>query len=247
MKNILIYLSLPLMLIACGGSSTTNPIDNSAPTPLINNAIIAIDDNLSNQQAVELILFYPNKKISNINWQQLSGPMVNFLTPTSKVIAFTPQESGEYQFKVSFLVNGSAQQTLSKSINVANDNSLISARLGQSALEGNKVSLRAWLDPSLEPSSVTWQQISGPSVLLKDYKKGDLAIFFTAPAIEQDTLVEFKVKASNSNNTYTDTVAILIENTNNIINYAYFNQRIAKVFPYHSNSPYGNNLVTLRN
>lgn len=242
-KKQLIFL-LTLLITGCGGgnsTSSTSPI-SSSPTPSPENKIIVSDPNLSSQQSVELVLFAPSAQISNINWQQTSGTSVNFLAKNSKVIAFTPESSGDYSFQVSYTEAGS-QKTLSKNITVDSASTLISARLGHAALEGNKVSLRAWLDKTLTSDNVIWEQISGPIVTFTNYKEGDLAIFFTAPSVQKDTLLQFKVQVNNGTSTYYDTVAVLIENTENIESNAYFDTRVAKVFPYISNAPYSNNLV----
>jgi hypothetical protein len=234
-----------LTLTACGGSSSTNPVQTITPvTPVVltENTIIALDNNLASQQAVELVLFDPDETVSNINWQQTSGSPVTFLAKNSKVIAFTPVSAGDYSFSVDFNVNGNAKN-LTKTITVSNENHLISARLGHAALAGNKVSLRAWLDDSLTNSSVTWQQIAGPSVSLTNYKNGDLAIFFTAPNVEKDTVLQFSVQASNGSSSYSDSVAVLIEKASTINSNAYFENRVAQVFPYDQSGTYASALI----
>ncbi len=235
----LIGLTLTLLLAACGGSSTTN---DSVPIVPDETTIIAIDTDLQTGQAVELILYAPSENISDISWQQTAGEPVNFLASNSKVIAFTPESAGDYSFSVTFN-NGSGTQTLTHRITVGSNTSLLSARLGHAVLEGNKVSLRAWLAEGLTASSVTWQQISGPKISFNDYTAGDLAVFFNAPNVSKDEVVQFKLQASDGTTTYTDTMAILIENAPQISGSAYFKDRIARVYPYAPNSPYANNLV----
>ncbi|MBL4910195.1 MAG: hypothetical protein JKX78_09335 [Alteromonadaceae bacterium] len=248
-KNITILSLIGLFtfaLLGCGGgSSAKSPITVITPAPSVtvnDNSIVVGDNDISSQQAVELVLFYPNEIISNINWQQSSGSSVNFLTKQSKVIAFTPPNAGDYSFTATFTVNGE-QKELSKTITVNSNNSMLSARLGHAVIEGNKVSLRAWLNNSLNKDSLTWQQIAGPTVTLTNYKQGDKAIFFTAPSVTKDTVLQFSVQANNGSTTYTDTVAVLVENGSNINTNAYFDNRVAKVFPYQANSTYANNLV----
>ena len=250
MKNafkFFILFSFTLLINACGGSSsTTSPINTPAvttdPTSNIENTIIVNDSSLISKQAVELILFFPTGDITKIQWTQTGGTQVNFLAGRSKVIAFTPPTAGDYSFNVTFKLNG-VSKTLSKTITVNNGNSLISARLGHAAFEGNKVSLHAWLDNSLNAKSVTWQQISGPTVNLTNHKTGDAVIFFTAPNVNKDTMLKFQAQASDGSSTYSDTVTVLVKNTTAIKSNAYFDQRVAKVFPYNANSPYKDKLV----
>jgi len=241
LKKQLLFI-LPILLVGCGGNSSTSSSTLLPPTPSTEDIIIIPDPNLSPQQSIELVLFAPDSQISDINWQQTSGSSVTFLAKNSKVIAFTPELSGDYSFQVSYLDGGSSK-TLSKNITINHDSNLISARLGHTALEGNKVSLRAWLDETLVPSSVTWEQISGPTVTFTNYNTGDLAIFFTAPSVAKDTIIQFKVQANDGSSTYEDTVAVLIENTDDIASNAYFDTRVTHVFPYINNSTYSNNLV----
>ncbi|PCI62678.1 MAG: hypothetical protein COB35_03390 [Gammaproteobacteria bacterium] len=247
MNKALIYLSFSLSLItllsACGGSTTSSPsTPPPSPTPPTKNILMNIDANLLGQQATELVIFAPDEQITNISWQQTSGTNVNFLAGNSKVIAFTPQGAGDYSFQVNYSANGSAK-TLTKTVTVADGNNLISVRLGHAALEGNKVSLRAWLDHSIKDATVTWQQTSGPTVNLTNYTNGDLAIFFTAPSVNKDTVIQFQASVNDGSANHTDSVAVLIENTDNIKSNAYFDSRLAKVFPYVKNSIYSNNLV----
>jgi len=230
---------LPILLSGCGGGSSTA---NTSPSPVTEDNIIVPDINLSPQRSVELVLFAPDAEISNITWQQTSGTAVNFLARNSKVIAFTPELAGEYNFQVTYTKSGN-QKTLSKKITIDGTNNLITARLGHAALEGNKVSLRAWVDESLVSNIVTWEQISGPTVTLTNYTEGDLAVFFTAPSVQKDTLLQFKVQVNDGTSTYNDTVAVLIENAKDIPSNSYFDTRVANVFPYISNTAYSGNLV----
>ena len=233
-----ISLILIISLIGCGGSSTS---ENNT-SPIVQTSIIALDTDLQINQAVELVLYAPDENISDITWQQTSGESVNFLTPHSKVIAFTPTSAGNYSFSVSF-TNNNGIQTLTKTISVNSNTSLLSARLGHAVLEGNKVSLRAWLGDTLNTSSVIWQQTSGPTVNFTDYNEGDLAVFFKAPSVNKDEILEFTVQASDGTSTYTDTIALLVENAESIPTDAYFTDRVARVYPYITESPYANNLV----
>jgi len=239
-----LILSLTLLLVGCGGgnSSSAPSTPTAVPSPSSEIKIIISDTKLSTNQSIELVLFAPEVQISDIKWQQTSGSNVNFEAKNSKVIAFTPATSGDYAFQVSFTESGS-QKTLTTNLTVGSDNSLLSARLGHAVLEGNKVSIRAWLDGNLTSNTVSWEQISGPTMPLTNYESGDLAIFFTAPSVQKDTLVQFKVEASDGATTVSDIVAVLIENTENIPSNAYFDKRVAHVFPYIKNSTYSDNMV----
>jgi len=241
MQQPLLVIGLACTLTACGGSSGGS---SPTPTPVEPDSIVAYDDNAQIGQAIDLFLFAPSQNVSDIQWQQTSGAPVTFLADNSKGIAFTPESSGQYGFQVSYQTNGTTQ-TLSHTVSVAEEEARISARLGHAVLEGNKVSLRAFLDETVETSSLSWQQVAGPSVTFTDSDtQGDLAVFFDAPAVAADTLLEFNVSAEADGTQYTDRVAVLVENATDIGNSAYFEDRVARVFPYNSDSPYADTLVS---
>jgi hypothetical protein len=236
-----------IFLQACGGSS--GAITNSNPddfTPVVTQTgIIAFDDTTKTSQPVDLFLYYPQDSLSNINWQQTAGANVTFHANKSKGIAFTPATAGEYSFQVSFTRNGVNEQ-LTHDIVVSAEVSQVSARLGHAVLEGNNVSLNVMLEnDSLTSDSIKWQQISGPTVSYSDATDGKSGVFFIAPEVSEDSLLEFQVSASDGSNNYQDTVGILIENSSTIStddNIAY-GDRLATVFPFDANSPYSDTLV----
>jgi hypothetical protein len=228
-----------LALTACNSHSNKNTSTNAGA-----NTIVVIDSELSAKQSVELILFYPDDKLSNINWQQTAGENITLLTKNSKVIAFTPNTPGDYSFTVSFSVNGGASQTLSQTITISETTNKIAARLSHAVLSDNKVSFRTTLSASIVASTLQWQQISGPNVNFSETNtQGSLVVFFNAPNVNKDTLLTFEISASDGDKTFTDHVAILVEPAPAIASNAYFDERVARTFPYNSNSPYAPSLV----
>ena len=236
-----IILITGLGLTACNGHSTKEIAANGN---LDINKIIVIDTHLSNQQSVELILFYPNDKLSKINWLQTAGENITLLAKNTKVIAFTPNTPGDYSFMVSFSVNGGASQTLSQSITISETANKIAARLSHAVLSDNKVSLRTTLSASIVASTLQWRQVSGPQVNFSEPNtQGNLTVYFNAPQVNKDTLLNFEVSASDGEKTFTDHVAILVEPAPAIASNAYFDERVARTFPYNSNTPYAQSLV----
>ncbi|MFT6249122.1 MAG: hypothetical protein ACJAZQ_002335 [Cognaticolwellia sp.] len=238
-----ITIIIGLVLSACNSDSNKDTPTN-VDVDTNKNTIVVIDTELLTEQSVELILFYPNDELSNINWQQTSGENVTLLAKNTKVIAFTPNVSGDYSFTVNFSVNGGTKQTLSQTITVSEATNKITARLSHTVLSENKVSLRTTIDASIVTNTVQWQQISGANVSFSETNtQGSLAVFFNAPNVNKDTLLNFKISASDGVETFTDNVAILVEPASAIASNAYFDERVARVFPYNSNSPYSENLV----
>ncbi|MEI6895298.1 MAG: hypothetical protein V5789_11900 [Colwellia sp.] len=237
--NLFITLSTAIALTACNGGSTTSEI--SYPR----NSIVQLDDEQHINQSVDLILYYPNDSLSNIRWQQTAGEPVTILAKSSKVIAFTPTQAGEYSFSASFMLNESLEQTLEKSIIVTENHHKITARLSHSVLAENNVSFRSELDSNLSSSTLKWQQIAGPTVTLTtENSDGELAIFFDAPQVNVDTLIVFEVLYTDADNiTHSDQVAVLVEPADAIASNAYFSDRKATVFVYNQNSPYADELT----
>ena len=240
MKHILVLILLLLTLTSCGGSSGSDNDSSSNPDNIMAKVTIT-DDSFAINQAVELILHAPQSTISNIKWSQLSGHPSPLLSATSKALAVTPTVSGNYQFQVSFLDNGQAK-TLTAEFSVPEQQAMITVPNGQAVLTGNKVSLRAFAYNG-EMTKIEWRQTAGSKVTLTNDELTQPALIFQAPAVEQDSIISFEVTAEIANQSYTDTVSILIESAPEIANNAYFDERVANVFPYKADSPHAKTLV----
>ncbi len=245
-NKILLLIGFCLLLSGCNGHSTSENINNTIKTD--ERIIVNGDSDLFAGQGVELILYFPEDTLTNITWHQISGDPINLLAKNTKVIAFTPKQAGNYSFEASFSVNGSANQVLTESFtvkeNTDNKPYKVTGRLGHAVLSQNKVSLRVEIDASIDTSTITWQQISGPRVQFTENDvTGDLAIFFDAPNINKDSLVTIKVTASDNTQSYSDFITILVEQAPLIASNAYFDERVAHVFPYQNKSQYAANIV----
>lgn len=258
----LTIISIMISLTACGGSSgssTSNSATLATHQPYVQvispQSIVAFDHELKVGQPVDLFLYYPDDTLSNITWQQTSGPTVKILTPNSKGLSFTPNTAEDYSFEVTFDVNNTTTK-LTHVISVTNENSMLAARVGHVVQEQNNVSLRTTLANSLNISSeaknsITWTQLSGPTVTFTDplnseettNGSGDLVVYFEAPSVEQDTLIEFEVTTTLNSTTYSDIIGLLIEDVESIASNAYFDERLSSVSPYAAASTYSHNLV----
>ena len=230
MKNFLFVLILISILSACNS--------NNEPA-----AIVTVGDNVKIDQAVELFILSPDYDITDILWTQTEGEPVVFLAYTSKVIAFTPTMAGTYSFNASYSLKDGTKESIEHSITVSSDQSYISARLGHAVLEGNKVSLRASITQELSSSSLVWKQITGPEVdFTEENTDGNYAVFFDAPEVSQDTLLEFSVTSGS----HSDNVGIIVENAESIntdSNDTAYTDRLARVFPFVESSPYADVLA----
>ena len=238
-------LILTASLAGCGGggsddTSSTPSSPSPTPTPMSN--IIVPDEQLLRGDSVELILDSTSANIANIQWQQTSGNSVVMVTDTAKVLAFSAQSAGDYSFSVQYQVNGQTQQA-SATVSISDQQAQITARLGQEVAAENKVSLRAFVEDNINTSTISWQQLSGTTTALGE-TDGQQAIYFDAPNVSQAQILTFEVSAeNNSGQTVQDTVSIVVNPKSAIASSAYFDERVADVFAYDSNSPYANTLV----
>ncbi|GLX80104.1 hypothetical protein tinsulaeT_34440 [Thalassotalea insulae] len=254
MNNRLAIFSLSLLLIACNGSSgstvtPTTPINTSEP---IDTNIVQPDKEIYIGQSTELILLAPDEKISDIQWQQTSGEPLTFYADTSKAIGFTPLVAGDYSFTVSYKNENAQPQQLSYQFSVAQNQALLTARLGHAVIEGNGVSLISYPVTTdngitIDPASLNWRQTEGPAVTYTDNDtQGKVAVFFDAPAVDKDTLLQFTVSGEANGESYSDNIAILVENSDIPVassNDSPFSDRKAKVFLYNASSPAGQTLI----
>lgn len=230
-------------LNGCGGGSNSSTESEAPPPPnAASQAITVSDTNFSVGQSIEFILYLPKRTITNIQWKQTQGSPVELLASKSKVISFTPNEIGTYEFEVSYN-EGNQEFTLTRSIDVTGNQKGLVARLGHAAVEGNKVSLRASVDNTIEIDSLTWTQLSGPTVNLAN-SNGELSVYFNAPDVSKDELVEIEVAAeTGTGELLSDKVSMLVENKPIINGNAYFDNPVATVVPFIEDSPYADTIV----
>lgn len=208
-----------------------------------NDSIIQKDANLTTGTSTELILYRPGESTTNVCWQQTQGPTISLLSAKSKVVSFTVDEEATYEFEVQYKTD-SDTIIESYSFTVDDGDPQLVARLGHSVVENGSVSLRAFADDDIELNSITWQQISGPSIRFDDNNQNDEIAIFAAPNVELDSIIEIEVSAEDdSGNSYSDRVSLLVENQPNIPNNAYFDEPVAKVFPFNFDSPFADTLV----
>ncbi|WP_286267156.1 hypothetical protein [Thalassotalea atypica] len=222
-----------------GGSSDTNTPIVTDPDSL---EILVNEQTVLRKQSTDLLLYFPQQTVSDIKWQQVSGPNVELFAANSKVISFVPDVAGDYSFQASFNLNGQ-NQNLTKTITVNEEENQITARLGHAVVEQNKVSLRVELADDIDLDSVSWTQLSGPSLSFSD-SDDPAVVYFNAPSVESDQIIEFDVSArDNGDNTYSDKISVLIEDKPTIQSNAYFDDALAKVAPFNSNSKYADVIV----
>jgi hypothetical protein len=237
-----------LFMLGCGGSNTS---ENIPPPPANYTISISGPDNdiAALNQSVGLVLMAAESAISDINWTQTAGPSTNFLGANRKVIGFDVTETGSYSFQVTFKDSAGGDRNAEYSFTVEESAPVyLNARLDHEANSQAKMSIRAYQSFPDDLAEIAWTQTAGPSVTLD--VTNELALFFTAPTVSQDTLLEFQVAATDTlGNQASDKVYILLE-PENIDPDSHFSSgrfegiSLADVYAYNRNSPYADALET---
>ncbi|NVJ62449.1 MAG: hypothetical protein HWE27_18820 [Gammaproteobacteria bacterium] len=230
-----------LILVGCGGSS------GGSGNGSTEYKILGPTDPVFIGQSMGLAIQTPVSDISSINWSQTAGSTITFLGANRKVIGFDVPQTGSYSFQVTFQTPSDGQQTLNFDFTASDSSEVwVNARLDKKVNAKAKASFNATENLPGDLQSVMWQQISGPTV--NPAVTNTLDIDFIAPDVSFDTLVKFRVTATdNLGNQGSDEVWLLIEpetiNPDRLLNSGRFeNVAFADVYPYRSNSPYASGL-----
>jgi len=258
-------ITMSLGLTACGGGGSDSTGGNTTPptttppttppptdgTPLIDRLTIMAPQNAQTGQAIGLAaVLSSGAEIVSSNWTQTAGPTTTVLANNSQVIGFDVTEAGDYTFtyQATDASNETTEQEVSFSVSEASQPNIAQVRLDHAVTENGNVSLRADTNNPNQTFSVSWQQISGPTIAQSDLTLQDALLFFRAPSVTQDELLEFRATLSYPDgSTDTDTAYVLIKNTN-INNSGFFPDaadRIVSedVYAYRASSPHASDLV----
>ncbi|WP_300361890.1 hypothetical protein [uncultured Pseudoalteromonas sp.] len=154
----------------------------------------------------------PDNSSLNIEWLQTSGPTVDF-DPTAMELSFTsPVVNKAVDLVFSLNVNdGESATTASTKVTIANDKKpTLSGPSNINVEEGNRFNIDLLLSAAKGPSSISWQQLSGPAITLSHPQS--LATQGSAPFIdnkeEQATLAVSVTDAHGETTTHQVNVII---------------------------------------
>lgn len=248
-----------LLLVACGGDGSSAPtrpvitppsthLPNVSPKISNNGLDIYTQDSLQVGQSISIAARASDGlRLSGVNWQQVAGPQLSLLAANSQLVSFDVPEAANYQFEFSAFNN--AGQTVSQTIELVvqqRDQKFVNIRLDHAAAEQAKVSLRVDGQDGLSISSIKWQQIAGPAV--QDFTANEHYLFFNAPAVTSDTMLEFSATLTYSDgSSATDTGYVLVHNVD-INSNGFFPKYSNKIVspdirPYRADGPYADTLV----
>ncbi len=189
--------------------------------------------------------------LASVQWTQTGGPAVTLFAAKTQTIAFEPSSPGAYTFTVSFTDAAGAARTTTSTVTVPATPTPSGAQLvlrgHQSVRKGGQVSVRAW--PSVAESavtSITWSQLSGPSVSLDT--TDSYVARFVAPEVATDTAIRLRaVLTTNTGATDSAEALVLVEPyaaaAANDSAALWAGEHISRVYPYRATGPYANALV----
>ncbi len=232
----------------------TAPTPPPAPSPAPSTACSGADRygvyapttaSTGNNVAATVLSCVGTGSIGSPQWTQTAGPTVALLSDKTQTISFEPPAAGSYGFRVAFVdPDGAARsQDISITASGAPDPSRLVLRASQSVRMGGNVSVRAW--PQGAPTSITWQQIEGPTVTL-DVRDPSVALF-KAPNVTRDTVIRLRATATVGGVAKTDEALVLVERyaqaAESDQNAAWGGSHVSRAYPYNPASPHAAVLV----
>ena len=242
------------LLTGCGGGASNSnnevPIPSEPPQLIIEGpSTVTLGDSVD-----FAVLADTGESITSIRWNSAS-PEISSLSAHTQVFAFDASSSGDFTVSVTAVLASGVSVEAEKSFSIVEDttpNAII--RRGHEASEGNRVSLRVYPNPlkADDVTSITWSQQSGPNAVNVSYSNSlSYSIYFEAPRVTQDQIIEYQADITYSDGTQgTDTAQILVKSTDidtSGFMYALNNDGTETVTthmqPYIENSPYASALA----
>lgn len=202
-----------ILLTACGGGSDSGNTSPTRPTPLpspsppvqppsletIIKPIIETDSVSVYGQITALVGesvgFSILSKGDNVSarWRQTTGPAVHLLASNSLGVGFDVPQEGEYTFIVTVTSAAGTAQNITIDLSASGVEPVeVNVRLDHAVTELGKVSLRVDTNSSKVVNNIIWRQLSGPQI--SQTTEQNRTIFFDAPSVSQDTLIEMEAE-----------------------------------------------------
>ncbi|WP_394205451.1 hypothetical protein [Shewanella waksmanii] len=253
----LLSLAVLLGLTGCGGGSddggNTDPITPPLPelgrcatqsellTVETTSAVsFLVEPDYFQNQPASVIAQIPNvpSRELNFEWQQLAGEPLELNSVRSPVLNFEAMQSGSYQFQVN-ITSSNINHTENITVDINQPGSNVKVRADHQVVSGNGVSVRAAKVNNQLVENLSWCVAAGPNVGL-DLTTPERPLF-TAPNVDQDTLIILRATGDVQNVTQSDDVSILVTAQQSISS-PYFDEPVARTFAYKADSPYASAL-----
>ncbi|MES2901192.1 MAG: hypothetical protein V4723_15790 [Pseudomonadota bacterium] len=249
--------SITLLLAACGGGGggsspgpapviPVTPVPPVVPVPPTPGACatggitIVADATVEAGKTAGVAALSCGAPLRAIAWTKVSGPTVAIQTSQTPTQAIETSAPGVVKMRaVATLADGtSATAETDITVTAAPTASYVTVRADHSVREGTDTSVRAW--PVLlngdTVSTITWTQVSGPTVVLDT--STSRVLMFKAPAVTVDAALKFRATLTTSSGRVdTDDVLVTIDKQAAAPANAQF-ARSARVYPYRQASAY---------
>ncbi len=225
--------ALLIALISGCGSDDSSSLNNTSQSQTSPTVVYQQEVNLGD--GVSFIA--PNSSTTRqIQWQQTQGSRLSLSHPAAPLTAFLPPEVGQYTLTVEV-----DEQLTTFELTVSGNDDRINSYSDQAVVSGGRVSLRAEaLDDAASdyPDNLNWRQVTG--LPLPDLASEEPQLLtFTAPYVSQDTLYTFELTGWVEGVMGRDEISVLVTADPEPSNYAYFDEPLARIAPYRSDSPWG--------
>lgn len=227
-NRVLVFCAVCISIAACGGGDSSNntrppPVDLTPdPVGVELVPIITTDDiKVFGDLLVEVgkahgfaITPQQNRQINSVQWQQISGPTLDFLASNSQTIGFDVTELGSYVLEVAVQLHNTSQPVTQRiEFEARSAISRATIRLDHTVTELGKVSLHVTGVEDKEIQSIAWQQLNGPSARNVRFDDDNQFIFFDAPSVTQDSVIKYQATIQYSDGSLgTDTSLVTVKN-----------------------------------
>lgn len=159
-----------------------------------------------------------------VQWVQVSGPTLAITTPNQEDLTLmAPAVDSDQTIVLRLTVDDNVNDPVVAQTSItirdlpANNPPTANAGADQQVQEGSVVTLSGTVTDDNDAASITWSQVSGPSVTLSNANEATAQ--FTAPLVTEQTLLEFRITADDGvNEPVSDTVVVTVENIAVVVN-----------------------------
>ena len=240
-RSLPVAASLAVLLSACGGgggSSSAPP----PPSPPVQAGCITIvaDSTVAAGKTAGASALSCGGPLTSIVWSQVSGPAVSLPAAGTPTVAIETSATGLIRLRADAVLPDGSAATGSVDITVgpAVSGSYLTVRVDHSLRPGTDTSVRAWpvLVNGETLTSITWAQISGPTVTMNT--NNQRVMMFKAPDSSADVALKFRATmTTGSGKVDTDDVIISIDRQSAKPD-GYIFERTARVHPYRATGQY---------
>lgn len=222
----LLTLTMALTMTACGGGSdsgdsgepTTPPLpdlsrcDTSTELVLLDtdsDISFLTEQNYYQGQPASIIAQLGNTPSYQLSyqWQQVAGAPLSLTSVRSPVLNFEAEQNGSYQFSVTINSQNTSLTEL-VTIDVGQSGSALKVNADHQVVSGNGVSIRAQRIAGQVINDLSWCIAQGPTVGL-DLSNPERPLF-TAPQVNDDTIITLRASSTNAGVNYSDDVNVLV-------------------------------------